>query len=220
MDFLRRHPGRRSREAAVPGIWEELRTRALRQFSVALGAEEIGRLRRFVELVENWSEATRLVSFRDRGELVFRHVLDSLAVCPMLRPGDTWADIGSGAGFPGIPLATIRREPGWLVESRRRRANFLRHVTRELGLGAVEVFHGRAEDFSQPLQSIVGRGIVTKSLLEVARRLLPREGRVLLMLKASAEIPEVPGFRRIDTLVYELPGGLRHKVVALERCFT
>ncbi|MBM4269201.1 MAG: 16S rRNA (guanine(527)-N(7))-methyltransferase RsmG [Deltaproteobacteria bacterium] len=121
---------------------------------VALDAVALARLGLFLDELDRWRERVNLVSVRSRLEIVDRHVVDSLAAVPVLLAegsGIRVADLGSGAGFPGVPIAIaavgLRVT---LVEPRRKRANFLRAVLRRLdrpGLGVVE---SRIEDLAPP----------------------------------------------------------------------
>lgn len=100
-------------------------------------AEEL--LAAYAALVRKWAPRLDLVSPGDLDRLEGRHVEDSLRVAPLLDelPPGPCADIGSGAGFPGVPLAITRPDRCWtLIEPRQRRAGFLEEVVRELGLNA------------------------------------------------------------------------------------
>jgi 16S rRNA (guanine527-N7)-methyltransferase len=103
------------------------------------------RLERFLEEVRAWAPRTNLVGSTDAAALR-RHVEDSLAAAPLLKPAARVVDLGSGAGFPGIPLALARRDLRIaLVEIRERRFHFLRRVVRSLELEC-EVLRQRIED--------------------------------------------------------------------------
>ncbi len=94
-----------------------------------------GQIEAFLDLLRAWAPRTNLVGSTDPAALE-RHVADSLAAAPHLARGAVVADLGSGAGFPGIPLAIARPDLELtLVEIRERRVHFLRHVVRTLGLG-------------------------------------------------------------------------------------
>lgn len=102
-----------------------------------MSAEEL--LAAYAGLVRKWAPRLDLVSPGDLDRLEERHIQDSLRVVPLLEelPPGPCADIGSGAGLPGVPLAIARPERRWtLIEPRQRRAGFLEEVVRELGLNA------------------------------------------------------------------------------------
>lgn len=91
----------------------------------------------YESMIRSWAPRLDLVSPRDLGRLRERHLDDSLRAAPLLDelPAGACVDVGSGAGFPGVPLAIVRPERQWtLVEPRKKRAAFLEEVVRELGL--------------------------------------------------------------------------------------
>jgi 16S rRNA (guanine527-N7)-methyltransferase len=182
---------------------------------VRLAPPEVDRLRRFVSLLDTWAPRLNLVSTRTTEETVHRHVLDSLAPATFLVPRETVADVGSGAGFPGVPLAVTRPGKVWLIESRRRRATFLRHVVRTLGLGNAVVFEGRAEDFREPVEAVVGRAVEERALAALASAILDSGGRLVAMRTARQAEGDWRGWTAIESRRYELPGGFFHEIVLL-----
>jgi 16S rRNA (guanine527-N7)-methyltransferase len=100
----------------------------------------------YLALLLRWNERIKLTSVVRPGEVVEKHFLDSLAVAPALVGARTLVDVGSGAGFPGIPVAVVRPDLAvTVVESIQKKAAFLEAAKRELGLRNVEVFAGRME---------------------------------------------------------------------------
>ncbi len=101
--------------------------------------ETFERLARFTELVDTWSRKINLVAPADRERLWSRHILDSAGLLPLASPGEDWLDVGSGGGFPIVPLAILAAERGGAVrfeavEPDQRKAAFLRVARAELGL--------------------------------------------------------------------------------------
>ena len=110
---------------------QRLRT-GLTALKLELEESIVEQLLDYVDLLVRWNAAYNLTAVRDAGEMVTRHLLDSLAVLPYVS-GHSLADLGSGAGFPGIPLALAR--PGLevhLVDSNGKKARFLREAVRHL----------------------------------------------------------------------------------------
>ena len=148
----------------------------------------------YVSLLYAWSGHINLVSGRDRLALASRHVLPSLAMRTVLLrfPHRIVADLGSGSGLPGVPLKiSLPQVPFQLIEARRRRANFLREVSRRLSLEPVEVVNRRVEDWdcaeSQKPDIIVSRAVMAPDLLaSCCARLLRPGGHVLFALTSSA----------------------------------
>ncbi len=185
-----------------------------------LDARARQRLDAFVEMLGSWSKRMNLVSVGSEREIWPRHVLDSLAPSMLLDEAGRSADLGSGAGFPGIPLAILLPEARFdLVESRRKRASFLRHVVRTLGLERVEVFETRGEDWTpeDPPDTVLARGVRVDVVGEVGERILGPSGALIVFRKAGAAEESHPAFELDDRRAYRLPGGERHEVVRLRR---
>jgi 16S rRNA (guanine527-N7)-methyltransferase len=168
-----------------------------------------------------WNKAYNLTSVRDPAEMVTRHLLDSLSILPHVK-GRT-ADIGSGAGLPGIPLAIAN--PALhvtLLDSGGKKARFLRHVQRALPLGNVEVVEARAEAFEPTARfdTIVTRAFGSLGeFLDLTARLGTEHGRWLAMKgkldrKELVRVP--PGFRVEPEIQLQVPGldEQRHLIIA------
>jgi 16S rRNA (guanine527-N7)-methyltransferase len=160
----------------------------LRAAGVERNAASVVALTAYLTLVDRWNRVHNLTGKRGVRELLDRHLLESLVLGPLLV-GERVADVGSGAGFPGIPLAICEpRRNFTLIESRAKRANFLRHVVATLALGNVEVAQTRAEDLTQqpPFDPVRARAVARPAkLLEIVRPLMA-EGSILLLLTSSA----------------------------------
>ena len=139
---------------------EPLRRRlvaGLSTLGLAVAETAVERLLDYVELLERWNATYNLTAVRDPGEMVTRHLLDSLAVAPHVT-GASLADLGSGAGLPGIPLAIIAPEREvLLVDSNGKKARFLREAVRRLGLSGVSVAEARVENVSGTFDCITAR---------------------------------------------------------------
>jgi 16S rRNA (guanine527-N7)-methyltransferase len=146
----------------------------------------------------DWNTRVNLTAIRDPAEVVDKHLLDSLAVLPWLR-GHTVADVGSGAGFPGLPLAIADPERRYtLIESTGKKVKFIRHVVERLALPNVEVLQGRAEALkpSPAFDTVISRALGSLSdFVRVAGHLARRGGRLLAMKGKvpEAEIRALPG---------------------------
>ncbi len=119
------------------------------ELGIELDPTALDRLVRYVDLLDRWRKSANLISCHNADELIERHLLDALVCTWPCAAADAVADLGSGAGLPGVPLAIVAPERRTLlVEPRRRRASFLREVKRELDLEQVEVVPVRAEEFT------------------------------------------------------------------------
>src|SRR6266542_2923080 len=194
--------------------WDHLPERARELFGIELSRVDREQLGRYLDLVWVWSRRINLISVRSRSEIVDRHVLDSMAPLSFVREAAVVADLGSGAGFPAVPLAILAPATRFhLLESRRKRATFLRHVTRTLGLDNVRVYEGRGEEWrpDEPIDLTIGRAIRIDLLAELSLRVLSSNGRLVAMRKRADGELRVGGFRDVDRVPYDLPGGERHE---------
>lgn len=194
----------------------------LARIGLGVTPEQADRLAAFARLLEKWNRVYNLTGIRSRRLLLDRHIAESLALGPLLR-GERIADVGSGAGLPGLPLAIAHPERQFtLIESRRKRVNFMRQVVLELALDNVTIEHCRAEDLpcQTPFATVLARAVAAPAELLRIVGPLTATGSVLVLL-TSAEIA-----RRIVEIADEfsevrLPAGfgrgLRSSVVALER---
>jgi 16S rRNA (guanine527-N7)-methyltransferase len=155
-----------------------------RALGVDLDPHQATTLLAHLDLVDEWSARMNLTAIRERSQQLTKHVLDSLSVVPWLR-GPRVADVGSGAGFPGIPLAVAR--PEWqfaLIESTGKKCRFLEAVRDTLSLGNVEVVQSRAEAYKPAARfdTVLARAVgPIAELVGNAGALVTGGGRLLAM---------------------------------------
>jgi 16S rRNA (guanine527-N7)-methyltransferase len=151
---------------------------------VEASPESIGRLRRLAELIEKWQRAENLVAPKTLPHLWRRHIADSAQLVPLFPKALRWLDLGSGAGFPGLVIASLIAERGGrvdLVESNSRKCAFLRTAIRETGAPAI-VREGRIEavvaDWREPVDVVTARAVAPlEGLLGLAAPLIGRGAR-------------------------------------------
>lgn len=141
-------------------------------------------LLQYLDLVQKWNRAYNLTGTNDLAELVVSHVLDSLAILPWMS-GQTILDVGTGAGFPGIPLALCCPDKHFvLLDGLGKRIYFLEEVKRQLGLSQVHPLHLRAEQYhpSQGFDLILSRAFSSlDQMLNLTVHLLKEKGVWLAM---------------------------------------
>jgi 16S rRNA (guanine527-N7)-methyltransferase len=175
----------------------------------------------YLALLDRWNRTYNLTAIRDPREMVGKHLLDSLAMHPYIGAGNL-ADLGAGAGLPGIPLAIAK--PGLrltLVESNGKKARFLREAVRTLGLANARVAESRAEALDEPgaYDAITARALATLPLIiALGGHLLKPGGRLLAMKGAvpDDEIASLPAGWRVESVQPLTVPGLaaeRHLVV-------
>lgn len=192
---------------------------------VEVSANAVLQLARFADLLDIWSRRVNLVSCASSSELVDRHLLDSLAVSPLLPERGLVVDLGSGAGFPGVPLAIVREAQSFvLVESRQKRASFLAEVRRTLGLARVRVECVRAENPPNELRgtasAIVTRAVWSDhSFYPLAEQWLDDFGIALRMRSESQSVlaPSTDGLRLLGSETYRIGPAKARFVDVLEK---
>lgn len=203
---------------------------AIRAAASALGLAmdelALARILRFSATLATWNLRLRLTSERDPVRVAELHIADSLALVALLPSRGPVVDIGSGQGFPGIILGCMRPDLELvLVESRRRRASFLREALRQIPLERAEVREQRAESIGAPLarraRVVVARAIRLDALLAFARPLLASDGRVIAMqsergLREAPRIAADAGFRICEERRYALPDGAARAIVVFQ----
>ncbi|HEY8521029.1 MAG TPA: 16S rRNA (guanine(527)-N(7))-methyltransferase RsmG [Gammaproteobacteria bacterium] len=185
-------------------------------------APEVERLAAFLALLARWNRVYNLTAIRSTEELVDRHLAESLALAPLLQ-GTRIADVGTGAGLPGIPLAIVEPERQFtLIEPRAKRVRFLRHVAAQLELGNVTVAQTRAEDLrpAHPFDTVLARAVAPPAeLLEICRPLAAPGGAVLLLTtdRLAAELEALAPGHGLRRAAHHRRPGLRGSILMLER---
>ncbi len=193
----------------------------LQQLGITLPATAQERLITYLRLLERWNRAYNLTAVRDIRQMVSRHLLDSLAVLPLLRSGRL-IDVGSGAGLPGIPLAMARPEMRCvLLDSNAKKTRFLIQAAAELELSNVEVVHSRVEEYrpAELFDTVTTRAFAgLGEMIRHTRHLLAERGRFVALKGANVEgeIENLPdGFVIGELTVLQIPGSnsLRYAAV-------
>jgi len=156
-----------------------------------LTAADLSRISTYIDILTRWNARVNLTSIRDPEEIVTRHFGESFFLGRLLVLTEarlTLADLGSGAGFPGLPIKLrAPRIALTLIESNHKRAAFLREVTRALALSDVRVANTRAETLPPASFDVVTLRAVERisDSLQVASRLLTPRGRLALLVGSS-----------------------------------
>ena len=162
---------------------------------------------RHLELVIEANEKVNLTRIQDTGQAQVLHIEDSLAALPEVNaaPDGLYGDMGSGAGYPGVPLAIATGRQTVLIDARKKKMDVMAGIIDELGLsGQVDVFAGRAELLARTQREtfavLTARALSRLSvLMELASPLLQRGGR-LICYKAVVEEDELHDARRVEPL--------------------
>ena len=128
---------------------EEL-IKKLNEINNTCSKNESEKLFKYMNILLEWNEKMNLTAITDESEIISKHFVDSLTILKYIKNNDKVIDVGTGAGFPGIPLAIFKNNTKFtLLDSINKRINFLNEVKEKIELDNVENLHGRAEDFGQ-----------------------------------------------------------------------
>ena len=165
-------------------LWQRQLEQGLAQMGIELDPARQQQLLAFLALLNKWNRAYNLTAVRDPEQMVSRQLLDSLSILPFVTT-DHLLDVGAGGGLPGIPLAIVFPDKRFtLLDSNSKKTRFLTQCVLELGLGNVEVIHGRAEscDPGQPFSQISSRAFTAlDNLVSWCGHLLANDGEFLAM---------------------------------------
>lgn len=190
-------------------------TTGLADLSLTLSEPQITSLLAFIKLIEKWNKAYNLTAVRDPLEMVSLHILDSLAISPYLK-APRIADIGTGAGLPGIPLAIFLPDCHFtLVDSNSKKTRFVQQAVLELRLKNVEVVHSRVELLKpdMPYSTVICRAFASmRDILQLTGHLLADDG-LLLAMKGQQPAQELIDLdEKYSVIPLTVPG------IAAERC--
>jgi 16S rRNA (guanine527-N7)-methyltransferase len=146
-----------------------LLTEGAKAFGIHLDEEAVHRFSIYLDELLKWNRKINLTAIRTEREIIIKHFLDSLSVYPYLFQHHILLDIGSGAGFPGIPLKIVG--PGFniaLVDSVLKKVDFQNHIIRTLRLDGIKAVHGRLEPRRVP-EELAGRfdAVVARALSDL-----------------------------------------------------
>ena len=190
--------------------FDRLMSSVLDQLGLRLESGQIDRLYRHYTLLDHWNRHISLTAIRDPEEVVVRHFGESLAVATLIGPGvGAVVDIGSGAGFPGAPIAVC-----WagrhvtLVESSGKKGVFLKELVRPEG--NLSVFVGRLEEFDGRAEWVTMRGVAAR---EVAGKVKRVAGKAAVIQSASRSSSAIEDLRMIEVEEHPMPWDPRTTVV-------
>lgn len=131
------------------------------QLGISLSPLQADQLLRLLDELDDWNQRMNLTAIRERGQQITKHLLDSLSIQPFLR-GTRIVDVGTGAGFPGIPLAIVNPQREFtLLDSTAKKLKFVEHVAQLLELPNIKTLHTRAEDYKpeQRFDIVISRAV-------------------------------------------------------------
>jgi 16S rRNA (guanine527-N7)-methyltransferase len=167
---------------------EELLIKGAEELGICLTSDQVSLFLGYLKKIEFWNEKVNLIGARDARQIVLNHFLDSIAVVPFVSEGSRLLDIGSGAGFPGIPIKiVIPSLEIMLLDSVQKKAFFMRDVIRSLGLKSIKAVYGRAEDIIDEVPRayfdfVISRAVGNiEKVIKLSIPYLREGGRIILM---------------------------------------
>jgi 16S rRNA (guanine527-N7)-methyltransferase len=163
---------------------EAILIQGAKHFGIDLSAARAQQMLRLLDALDDWNQRMNLTAIRDRESQLTKHLLDSLSLQPLLQ-GARIADVGTGAGFPGIPLAIVNPDREFtLLDSTAKKLKFVDHVAQTLGLQNITTVHTRAETFRTPwrFDTVTSRAVgAVGRFVEWSGHLCVGGGRLLAM---------------------------------------
>jgi 16S rRNA (guanine527-N7)-methyltransferase len=196
------------------------------QIGILLDECQIDQFMTYLQQIKTWNETINLTSITDDKEIIVKHFLDSLAglKVEVIRQGATVLDVGTGAGFPGVPLAIVRRDLEiTLVERAIKKVSFLRSIVGLLRLQNVTIFPLSFENFiaseearNRKFDYVVTRAIKPEILLGWVSKLLSPGGKCMLYsTKVLSRTLLGDNWNVSSELKFELPRGLGKRVISV-----
>lgn len=185
---------------------EQLLKEGAGKFGVSLDDAMVMALLQYKRILLEWNEKMNLTAIEEERDFIIKHFVDSLSIMPFLKDGQSFIDVGTGAGFPGLPLKIAKPSLKIvLLDSLEKRIGFLKAVIAELQLTGIRAVHSRAEDagmaaeFREKTDVAVARAVASLPVLLEYCLPLVKTGGIFIAMKAGSEEAGVSG-KALDIL--------------------
>ncbi|KXS44069.1 MULTISPECIES: 16S rRNA (guanine(527)-N(7))-methyltransferase RsmG [unclassified Candidatus Frackibacter] len=189
---------------------KELLVTGSNKLGLELSEKQVNQFLTYIDVLKEWNKKMNLTAIDTSREIVIKHFLDSISCMKVidLSPGAKVIDVGTGAGFPGIPLKILNPEIELsLLDSTNKRITFLKNLSRELNLSNIEFIHGRAEDYGQDsdyreqYDLVVARAVASLNVLcEYTVPFLKSSGQFISQKGAEAKNEVIEAQSAIEAL--------------------
>ena len=130
--------------------FSDLMNKYSNEINIAFNEKQLEQFYKYMNLLIEWNEKINLTAIIEPNEIIIKHFIDSITINKYIKEGSTLVDIGTGAGFPGIPIKILRPDiKVTLVDSLNKRIGFLNEVIKNLKLREIECIHARVEEFGK-----------------------------------------------------------------------
>ena len=205
-----------------------------KEIDIGFNEEQIEKFYKYMQLLLEWNEKINLTAITDPKEIILKHFIDSLTILKYIKKGAKVIDVGTGAGFPGIPLRILRDDINLtLLDSLNKRINFLKLVIDELKLKNVDTIHGRAEEigknkrYRESFDISFSRAVANLSTLSEYLIPLVKIGGISISMKGSEIKEEIEKSKKAITLLggninkidfFELPqSDIKRNLIIIEK---
>ncbi len=214
--------------------WMQELEKKAKKMQIELSNQQLEQFYLYMNLLLEWNEKINLTAITDPKEIILKHFIDSITIAPYLKNAQSILDIGTGAGFPGIPLAILENSKDFvLMDSLNKRIIFLQEVIQNIALTGVQAIHGRAEELGKEKEHREHYDLVTSRavaklniLLEYMLPFVKVGGRCICMksqeieeeLKEAKQAIELLGgkLERVDEII--LPeSDVKRKIIVIQK---
>ncbi|MGB9736034.1 MAG: 16S rRNA (guanine(527)-N(7))-methyltransferase RsmG [bacterium] len=180
----------------------------------------------YLQELIRWNKIINLTAIEDESEIVIKHFIDSLIPITFINDNDFILDIGSGAGFPGLPIKIVKPSVRLvMIDSRLKKINFINNIINLLNIHGATALHQRAEaeDFQKVMKEsfdvVISRASFSiEELAELSKPYLKNRGKLIAMKSKKIEdVKEMNGFKQTEELKTHLPDGSFRRIIVFER---
>jgi len=208
---------------------EEVLVKGASELGVQLTSHQVTLFLEYLTKIKSWSEKINITGITDERGIVINHFLDSISTLAFISEYSKVLDIGSGGGFPGIPIKIVRPSLEMtLLDSVQKKVFFMRDVIRRLGLKEIKAIWGRAEDISNGIPRAYFDFVVTRAVGkvdEILKLCIPylSEGGKIILMRGKKGVEEwkerkdktTRNFRLVNSKMFSLPFSPHQRVILI-----